>query len=241
MASPPLPAAPAGVTPRRAARDLWPSLLALTLANLWPLLGVAFFRWTVFSVVLLFWLENVIVGVFNLARMWMAQGGSSQGGKFAIMPFFAVHYGMFTLVHGVFVFALFGGGSVGSIAEGLRQSHVGAAALALAASHGVSFAVNYLGAGEFRSATLDDLMAQPYGRVVVLHVVIIFGGFAIASIGAPAAALALLVVLKIGLDVVAHVREHTGAGGLLRRRRRAPGAARGAAGAGRSGRAGDGR
>jgi hypothetical protein len=220
MASPSLPTAPTGLSPRRGVRDLWPSLLALTVANLWPLLGVAFFRWTVFSVVLLFWLENVIVGVFNLARMWMAQGGSSQGGKFAIMPFFAVHYGMFTLVHGIFVFALFGGGSVGSITAGLRDSHVGAAALALAASHGVSYVVNYLGAGEFRTATLDGLMAQPYGRVVVLHVVIIFGGFAIAAMGAPTAPLALLVVLKVGLDVVAHVREHSGAGGLLLLRKR---------------------
>lgn len=211
---------------RRGLADFWPSLAALAAANLWPLLGVLFFGWTVFSVVLLFWLENVIVGLFNLARMWMAQGGSRKpGGKFFIMPFFAVHYGMFTLVHGLFVLAMFGGGmgdgGLGAVAQAVADAHVGAAALALAASHGVSFVVNYLGAGEFRTTTLDTLMAQPYGRVVVLHVVIIFGGFVIMAIGQPMIPLALLVILKIGLDVAAHVKEHAGRGGLLLLRRNA--------------------
>jgi len=220
------PAPPVGTQPGagRDLADFWPSLTALAVANLWPLLGVLFFQWTVFSVVLLFWLENVIVGLFNLARMWMAQGGSTKpGGKFFFMPFFAVHYGMFTFVHGIFVLALFGGalddGGLSSVAQAIEEAHVGAAALALAASHGVSFVFNYLGSGEFRTTTLDTLMAQPYGRVVVLHVVIIFGGFLIMALGQPMLPLALLVILKIGLDVAAHVKEHTGKGGLLFLRR----------------------
>ena len=225
MTSAPSPATAGQLETRRDLADFWPSLTALTIANLWPLVGVLFFQWTVFSVVLLFWLENVIVGVFNLARMWMAQGGSSNpGGKAFFMPFFAVHYGMFTLVHGIFVLTLFGGalgdGGLGTLGRSIEEARVGAAALALAASHGVSFVFNYLGAGEFRTTTLDKLMVQPYGRVVVLHLVILFGGFLIMALRQPLVPLALLVVLKIGLDLTAHVKEHTGAGGLLVLRRR---------------------
>jgi hypothetical protein len=199
-------------------REVRLSLVSLILANLWPLLGVLFLGWTVFAVVLLFWIENVIVGVFNLARMALARGGS--GGqrilKVFLMPFFTVHYGMFTLVHGVFVFALFGGtvplSAPEALPDVLRGAGVGPAALALLASHGISFVANYVLGGEYRTTTAAALMLAPYGRVVVLHVVIIMGAFVIQALGTPLLALALLVVLKIGLDAGAHLREHTGAG-----------------------------
>jgi hypothetical protein len=190
---------------------LTPSLVALVLANLWPLVGVVFFGWTVFFVLLLFWLENVIVGCFNVGRLWMA--ASTEGGKRAVIPFFIVHYGMFTAIHGLFVFAIFAGDSPGAgfgpagMARAVSAAGIGPAALALAASHGFSFVANYLLGGEYRTASLRTLMFQPYTRVVVLHLVIIFGGFLIVALGEPTAALALLVVLKIGIDAAAHLSE----------------------------------
>jgi len=196
---------------------LTPSLVALVLANLWPLVGVLFLHWTVFSVLLLFWLENVIVGVFNVARMWMAgdPGPGGQAAKLFVIPFFIVHYGLFTAIHGLFVFALFAG-TVGLTPElvgrVVAEAGILPAALILAASHGYSFVINYLGSGDFRTANLQTLMFQPYSRVVILHLVIMFGGVTIVSLGAPTGALALLVVLKIGIDAAAHLREH----GLLR-------------------------
>jgi uncharacterized membrane protein AbrB (regulator of aidB expression) len=51
-------------------------------------------------------------------------------------------------------------------------------------------------------------MFRPYGRVMVLHVVILLGGFLVQLLGSPAPALALLVLLKTGLDLGAHLREH---------------------------------
>lgn len=188
-----------------------PSLVALVLANLWPLVGVVFFGWTTFSVLLLFWLENVIVGCINVGRMWKA--ADSEGGKWSVIPFFIVHYGMFTAVHGVFVIAIFAGdpGEAGLTPDLVTRmvggAGIGPAALALAASHGYSFVMNYLRGGEYQTAKLKRLMFQPYTRVVVLHVTIIFGGFLIVSQGQPVAALALLVVLKTAIDGVAHLLE----------------------------------
>jgi hypothetical protein len=51
-------------------------------------------------------------------------------------------------------------------------------------------------------------MFAPYGRLVVLHITIIFGGIAISTTGAPVAAIAILVVLKTILDLGFHLAEH---------------------------------
>ena len=50
-------------------------------------------------------------------------------------------------------------------------------------------------------------MQQPYGRVVVLHLAILGGGFLIMALKSPTAGLVLLVVLKIILDVRSHWKE----------------------------------
>ncbi len=50
-----------------------PSLLALVIANALPLVGVLFLGWTVFPLVLLYWLENLVVGGFNVAKLLLAQ------------------------------------------------------------------------------------------------------------------------------------------------------------------------
>lgn len=193
-----------------------PSLVALVLANLWPLVGVILLGWTVFAVLFLFWIENVIVGVFNVGRMWMASGPSQKAGasKATLIPFFMVHYGMFAAVHGLFVIVLFGGDpgamllSPTLVTRTIAETGIWPAALALTASHGFSFVANYLVGGEFRTTSLETAMVQPYARVVVLHLVILFGGFLVAALGQPTVALALLVLLKIGIDAVAHQRQH---------------------------------
>src|SRR5437870_10558218 len=89
----------AGVTGLR----LSPSAVVLVAANLVPLAGVLFFGWTVFATLLLFWLENVVVGGFNIARMLSAQPQSPAmwAAKLFLIPFFVFHYGMFVTVHGV--------------------------------------------------------------------------------------------------------------------------------------------
>jgi len=45
------------------------SALALIGANLIPLIGVIFYDWDSRLVLALFWIENLIIGVFNLAKM----------------------------------------------------------------------------------------------------------------------------------------------------------------------------
>lgn len=204
--------------PAPAPRPAWPvSALVLVAANAVPLVGVAFLGWSVFALMLLFWCENVTVGAFNVLRMLCARGAGVAGfvGSLFLVPFFCVHYGMFTFIHGIFVLALFGGSQYATgwgpamFAHAVAAAHIEGPCAVLVASHAFSFYWNYLKGGEYRTATPLRLMAAPYGRVMVLHFVIIFGGMLATVTGAPAAALALLVILKTMIDLRAHLREHT--------------------------------
>ena len=190
----------------------------LILANMVPLYGVVLLGWDAFAVVLLFWFENVVIGFYNILRMLLARPDDvgRWAAKLFLVPFFTFHYGMFTFVHGIFVVVPFGAGTVesldnpgvGMFSGALTAAGVTWGAVALFVSHGFSFVWNYVGTGEYRRATLEGLMKQPYARVVVLHLVILASGFLVMALGLPLIGLILLVVLKIGVDLKAHIGEH---------------------------------
>ena len=195
------------------------SVWVLVVANLVPIWGVLVLDWEVFPLVLLFWLENVTIGILNVARMLMVDpsDAATWAAKLFFIPFFCFHYGMFTGVHGIFVFALFGGKgfhvnnpleTLGAARQAVVEYGLGLPVLVLAGSHLFSFLWNYLYRGEYRYASLQQLMGKPYSRVVVLHIGIIAGGFVIMALHSPLWALLLLVGLKIAFDLRAHQREH---------------------------------
>ena len=148
--------------------------------------------------------------------------GCSAGSKLVLIPFFLFHYGMFTLVHGVFVVALFSPvfqqtptnpADFGSWTYflGVLREHLPAGVLVglagLVASHGVSFFSNFIGQGEYRRTDVDALMMKPYGRVILLHLTVLASGFIMLTIGVSQLGLAVLVLLKIGMDLRAHWTE----------------------------------
>jgi hypothetical protein len=53
-------------------------------------------------------------------------------------------------------------------------------------------------------------MAEPYTRIVVMHLTVMAGGFLTLVLRTPQAALLLLIVLKTAADLRAHLREHSG-------------------------------
>jgi hypothetical protein len=197
---------------------LTPSVIFLITANLVPLYGVFFLHWKVFPILILFWMENVIVGIFNVFRMLLASPANPVGwaAKVLMIPFFCFHYGLFTFVHGIFVFVFFGyylnSGddflNANSLLRAIGDFQLGWTFLALFLSHAISFTVNYIGKGEYKQANLNTLMSQPYSRVVVLHITILAGGFFVMSLGSPICALLILILFKTFVDIQAHLREH---------------------------------
>lgn len=203
----------------------WLSSTALVLSNLVPLAGALFLGWNVFSIIFIFWLENVVIGLFNVLRMATVSGQSTfdHVRKFFVIPFFVIHYGMFTLVHGIFVFALFcpeamredvaGQGTPGTFPffwSVISQHLPSGAFMALACllvSHGISFFANFIRGGERHQTNLDQLMMSPYGRIVLLHITIIASGFLVIGLGMGQLGIAVLVLLKIAMDLHAHRKE----------------------------------
>jgi hypothetical protein len=197
---------------------LSPTVLLLVAANLVPIYGVLYLGWQVFPVLLVFWMENVVVGVFHVIRMLLASPASpgSWLAKIFMVPFFCFHYGMFTFIHGIFVFGFFGGyfttgasfPDESSFFQAMVKFQLGWALLALFISHTVSFIVNYIGKEEYKTADLKELMGQPYQRVVLLHLTILIGGFLVMALGSPVFALLVLIFLKTFIDIQSHLREH---------------------------------
>ena len=194
------------------------SLIAIILTNLMPIYGVLFMGWQVFPILLLFWIENLIIGVSNVFKMILASPGNfgQWFAKIVMIPFFCVHYGMVTLVHGIFILVFFGGfiktgspfPSGNDILGLIAYLQLGWAVLGLIISHTISFITNYIGNGEYKTSTLSDLMAQPYGRVVILHLTILLGGFMVMALGSPMIGLILLITLKTFVDIKAHLKQH---------------------------------
>jgi len=218
------------------------AVAALLIANSIPLVGVLFLGWNVWTILTIYWLENGVVGVFNVLKMARAEGSILGGipamsllrngvpitgsAKAVLIPFFILHYGIFWLVHGVFILALptfmalrpdsvFGGGGFGD--EGLPAAAPSITSdpralvlvvIGLFISHGVSYWLNYIGRGEYKRTSVARQMAAPYARLVILHITIILGAMAIVFTGAPAAAVLVLVVLKTALDLGLHLAEH---------------------------------
>jgi len=191
------------------------AVVALVLANLVPLAGVLWFGWSIWTILTIYWLENGIVGFYNVLKMAAVPGA----GKIAMIPFFVVHYGMFWLVHGIFILTLptfvpFGGGSgdldptVDSALASANVASIVVAGVGLFISHGVSYLLNFIRGGEYRRVTATDLMGAPYRRVVILHLTIIFGAFAVVTTGAQLFPLLILIALKTGVDLAFHLREH---------------------------------
>lgn len=215
------------------------AVAALLIANAIPLVGVLFFGWSVWTILTIYWLENGVVGFYNVLKMARAEGSvgvlslevdgkpvDPVGGaaKAVLIPFFILHYGIFWTVHGIFILTLpmfmaFAGGS-SAVGPGLVSDPLALliVIVGLFISHGISYRLNYIGRGEYLRANVARQMAAPYGRLVILHVTIILGAIAIAVTGASAAAVVVLVLLKTALDLGLHLAEHRRDGLVVPRR-----------------------
>jgi hypothetical protein len=186
------------------------------LANLVPIIGVYTFGWQVFPILLFFWIENVVIGVFNILKMLRCQGRDAGISKWFMAFFFMIHYGAFTMAHGVVLLTIFGK-NVGSADSGLplnviieiiRSQQIWLAALSILISHGFSFIWNYLGKKEYLTSSLGELMTLPYRRIIIMHVGLILGAFVIDIAGSPPLGLLIFIILKIIMDIPLHLREH---------------------------------
>lgn len=186
--------------------------------------GVLVLGWSPFVVMMLFWFENVVIGVLNVVKLVTTgarMGAAGLVGGVALAAFFTVHYGLFTAVHGTFVVLLFGSGELGRHAmDGglggpawvmaghlLSERDGWLAVIAIVLLH-LSGLVQWLARTRGAPPPLKQLMGAPYGRIVILHVTLIASGFLVQALKAPVLGALLLVGLKLAYDLVTLGREH---------------------------------
>ena len=199
------------------------ALIGLLLANVIPIVGVFAFGWQALDLLLLYWLEAAVVGVFTVVRVLLAMGDPTDTGlgalfgfdrytgpgagtsnaRFGAVALFCFQYGPLWVIHGAALFLLPGfafeplGWDPLAVLPTLLPA-VGAMAL----SHGLSFGLGFLAGGvRERTAPVAQVFAV-FPRLLVLHYAVLIGGFGAVTLGSPLFALVVLVVLKTVADVL---------------------------------------
>lgn len=199
--------------------------------NLFVLAGVIVWDWPAGNVFLLFWIENAILGATTAVRIATAGGtvpGQPRPDSLLRFPawgrvgFFVVHYGIFSIVHLVFVTIL-------AFGTGVEWSFwaLGMPALLIALRYIVDLVRDWFLGGRRRRVNAEQAFWSPYPRLIVLHIATLLGFFVafpfggsgpgqapwsavvdgvqawLASLGYPLSTGALLVALLMVLKTVA--------------------------------------
>jgi len=196
-------------------------VLAL-LINAVPLIGVLYFEWSAINVLVLYWFENLMIGFCTLIRLvlhrrWTRKRGywrhsnrlgiqvNNKPAEMGLIGEYATGTFGFTLGHGIFV---------GAIAMIVHQNYpdqpmwqlswaqVFRGAMAIAAFLGIELAIDLTRIRSASFAAIRDYAQARMGRIIVLHLAIIFGMMGMAWSGSPMAVLYVLIGLKTLADLL---------------------------------------
>lgn len=182
-----------------------PSSVLLILVNLIPIIGIAVYKWNPYDIIILYWLENIVIGIYNFFRILLAKKVAESGRKNSSYAFFFLfHYGGFNLI----LWMILAFTVLNESSFVLNHDYTGLLVffVALMISHGFSFFYNYIGKKEYLNVSAPLQMFGPYGRVVVIHLTILFGLG--PSIYVSPSFIILFVILKIIFDLLAHANMH---------------------------------
>lgn len=214
------------------------ALVALIIANAFVAFQAFRYEWWYYEVMLIYWVEVVILGFYNVLRMlvvglvgaaplgawaarWVDPGSALN--RLALtaigVGFFVVKFGAFALTIGLFVLMLPAFLTVESDGSGsaLHRALLAAgsgfliAAGVLGLSHGVSFARNFLGGREYDRIDVVTLAFWPYVRMSLVAAILLVGlaiPGLLPGVGRHAAFAGVMVLLKLGVDAMSHVFEH---------------------------------
>ena len=196
----------------------WLHALLAVAMNAVPIVGVLAYGWSVPTILVLFWLENVAMTLAHSARIAAHRRLSRRAGHWqhtmtvngveqptTLLAGYALMSGIFTFGHGIFVclFAFLvipqnaGGDPTAYFDAG--QFWLGARALLVITL--LDLALDLPGLRQRSYAWIDRATARRMSRVIILHVGIIFG--AMAATRAPVGMLMVLLGLKALVDLYA--------------------------------------
>jgi hypothetical protein len=197
------------------------NLLFVLLVNAVPLYGVNVLGWSVGTILLLYWFENLLGAVFDTARIMLhralthkeghwrrgALGGIDINGEhktYGLAREYAVSAFSFTLVHGIFMFAIvfmFGPAMADAAHWRFSFHQFGLGALLIAVALMANFLVDSTTMRARSFASIKSYAQQRLGLVTLMHLTLIFGACAMVVTDAPAAVLYVLIAMKTLWDI----------------------------------------
>jgi len=194
--------------------DWHKSVASLIGANLISIILALKEGWSLQDLMIIYWAQSVIIGVFSAKRMLalteFTTAGMSQDGKplsatrktqRSMAGFFAMHYGGFHFIYLVFILSDERNAFDGNL------FYLTLCVLVFVVNHYFSF-IEYRNQDANRKPNIGNIMFFPYLRILPMHLTIIVGG-AIGSAGT--GALLFFLVLKTIADVIMHRIEHSAA------------------------------
>lgn len=180
-------------------------LLRLGITNTVPLFGVLFFGWSLFAILFYYWLENGIIGFFNVGKMIVAAFWQRQFTGLILVPFFCLHFGGFMAGHLFFLVHFFTEGDPIFV----RYDHPSMTLVWIVILNILPVCFSYLGSfidfvrKKAKTTRLDFLFFSPYPRIFVMHITLLLGGLVTLALGRPILASVVLIFAKAGVDYIA--------------------------------------
>ncbi len=181
--------------------------------DLLPILAVVLWGWDAAALVMLYWLENVVIGVMTVARICAAWIGRK--GLWGIIAgvwagaLFTLHYGLFSFGHGGILLEVFGKwgdlgklDSLGATLTGMFEtaltfgSHMTWVLAVIFGWHVFVFVRDYIIGGIWLTAEPQDVAFEPYGRVIVFHIGVLFVAATLEYLGDPGIGAFILVAAR---------------------------------------------
>ena len=197
----------------------------IILANLIPLYGVIFMDWNAGSMFIVYCLETVIIGIFNVLKMIIVTvlvrtpdenvsfGTGRNINALFLIPFFIFHYGLFVFIQTQMFFhvsnILNDDRFITSYSEVIEQMGPEGKMVLLifVISYSLQTFYSFGFSGQYKTIGISRLMFQPYARIFVQQFVVIIGSI-FMSLGAGKVFMLVFIALKIMFEVYINFDRH---------------------------------
>ncbi len=203
----------------------YPQVRFIVLSNLITFTGVFAFGWRVPEILLMYWIDSLIWGIFvgikiyySKADYYLHEGYNKDEAEEIPKIYnlgktvgFLGFYLFLMCIIGQFVFP-FAGYNPAMVIQGQYSlavtRHIFIASAFFFASHLLSFFKDYLGKEEYWKKTTGELRASAFSRHALFHHVLFFGAFMSQYVIQSMIILYSLIFLKIFADITGYLHDH---------------------------------
>lgn len=163
------------------------------------------------SILFVYFLETIIIGVFNALKMFCSLIFTNSSG-YILIPFFLFHYGFFIAIQSIFAFALFGINDNSVFKEPfyilenyaiiINLADMKYVLPAIIFTHIGKFFTDFIHHKKYLQFSANELMTKPYIRIFIQQFVVIISFFFMVLGKAGAIAAVLLILFRLIIDLV---------------------------------------